>query len=154
MVSTMKMVDTKKETSRTGSSDGVRVNRTGRRTYTPQYKADVVKRCSEPGVSVAGVALAHGINANLVRRWIVHDRRTLSGALAKPQVALLPVTIEAAMSVQAQDAGTVTAIDTPRKQRSSGTAVIEVELYGARIHLRGGVDAQALCTLLDVLARR
>jgi transposase len=148
----MKMVDTKKETSRAGSRDGVRVNRTGRRTYTPQYKRDVVKRCSEPGVSVAGVALAHGINANLLRRWIVQHRHASCVLLAKPQVALLPVTIEAAMSIQ--DTAAVTTVDAPRKPRAAGTASIEVELYGARIHLRGGIDAQALCTLLDVLARQ
>ena len=118
MMSTTKIVDTRKEALRAGSSGGVQVNGTGRRTYTPQYKADVVKRCSAPGVSVAGVALAHGINANLVRRWIVHHRRTHSGAVVKPQVALLPVTIEAGTSVH--DAGTVTAADTPNKQRSPG----------------------------------
>ena len=148
----MKMVDTKKEALRARSASGVRINRTGRRTYTSQYKSDVVKRCSEPGVSVAGVALAHGINANLLRRWIVQHRCARSGSLAKPQVALLPVTIEAAMSVQ--DTATVITVDAPKKPRSAGTASIEVELYGARIHLRGGVDAQALRTVLDVLARQ
>ena len=152
MVSTMKMVDTKTEALRARSASGVRVNRTGRRTYTPQYKRDVVKHCSEPGVSVAGVALAHGINANLLRRWIVQHRRASGGRLAKPQVALLPLTIEAAMSVQ--DTAAVTTVDAPRKPRAASTASIEVELYGARIHLRGGVDAQALCTLLDVLGRQ
>ena len=84
----MKMVDTKKETSRAGSSDGVRVNRTGLRTYTPQYKRDVAKRGSEPGVSVAVVALAHGINAKLLRRWIVQHRRAPRDSLAKPQGTL------------------------------------------------------------------
>jgi len=33
-------------------------------------------------------------------------------------------------------------------------ATIEIELYGARIHLHGGVDAQALRSVLDVLAQR
>ncbi len=26
--------------------------------------------CQQPGASIAGIALAHGINANLVRRWL------------------------------------------------------------------------------------
>ena len=56
------------------------------------------------------------------------------------------------MSVQ--DTATVTTVDAPRKPRAAGTASIEVELYGARIHLHGGVDAQALRILLDVLARQ
>ncbi|GAA0782486.1 hypothetical protein GCM10009108_25300 [Castellaniella ginsengisoli] len=33
-------------------------------------KAQIVAQCRQPGVSVAGVALSHGINANLVRKWI------------------------------------------------------------------------------------
>jgi transposase-like protein len=58
----MKMVDTK-----SGAPLRVRVNRTGRRTYSREYKLEVVEECSAPGVSVAAVALSRRINANLVR---------------------------------------------------------------------------------------
>ena len=38
----------------------------GRRSYTPEYKRDVLQECEEPSVSVAaGVALARGTNTNL-----------------------------------------------------------------------------------------
>ncbi len=74
MVSTMKIVDTK-----SGSSFRVRVNRTGRRTYSPEYKLEIVDECSVPGVSVAAVALAHRMNANLVRRWIVQRQDRVTG---------------------------------------------------------------------------
>ena len=95
MVSTMKMVDTKKRIGQTGSVSGVRINRTGRRTYTLDYKRDVVRQCREPGVSVAAVAMQNGINANLVRRWMVRQRRELVAASTKPQSAMLPVAIAA-----------------------------------------------------------
>jgi transposase len=36
--------------------------------------------CQQPGASVAGVALAHGLNANLVRRWLKQGQPKL-GAL-------------------------------------------------------------------------
>ena len=42
----------------------------GRAVYDPQAKAEVVRACMKPGVSVAGMALQCGINANLLRRWI------------------------------------------------------------------------------------
>ena len=42
----------------------------GRAVYEPQVKAEVVRACMKPGVSVAGMALQCGINANLLRRWI------------------------------------------------------------------------------------
>ena len=151
MVSTMKMVDTKKRTAQVGSVAGVRVNRTGRRTFTLEYKLAVVKQCSEPGVSVAAIALGHRINANLLRRWIVCHQRALLGSDAKRQPAMLPVTIDSSASPQTE---LPQQIDAAPKRRRSPTASIEIEVYGVRIHLRGGVDAQALRSVLDVLAQR
>ncbi|MDR7267852.1 transposase [Pelomonas saccharophila] len=40
-----------------------------RRRYSESKKAQVLAECSEPGASVAKVAMAHGINANVVHRW-------------------------------------------------------------------------------------
>jgi len=40
-----------------------------RRKYSAAMKAQVVAECGEPGASVAKVAMAHGINANVVHRW-------------------------------------------------------------------------------------
>lgn len=42
-----------------------------RRTHDAQFKASVIAACREPGVSVAAVAQSHGLNANLVRKWLV-----------------------------------------------------------------------------------
>lgn len=41
-----------------------------RRTYSEEFKAQVVAASLEPGVSMAAVALANGLNANLLRRWV------------------------------------------------------------------------------------
>ena len=40
-----------------------------RRHYSEALKAQVMAECEAPGTSVAKVALAHGINANVVHRW-------------------------------------------------------------------------------------
>jgi len=40
-----------------------------RRRHAPEFKQGLVALC-QPGVSVSAVALAHGVNANLLRRWI------------------------------------------------------------------------------------
>ena len=40
-----------------------------RRSYSAQFRAQVLEQCAAPGVSVAKVALSHGINANVVHRW-------------------------------------------------------------------------------------
>jgi transposase len=42
-----------------------------RRRYHPEeFKQAVIEACSEPGASVAGIAMANGVNANQVRRWM------------------------------------------------------------------------------------
>ena len=41
-----------------------------RRLHSDEFKASAVAACMQPGVSLAAVALAHGINANLLRRWV------------------------------------------------------------------------------------
>ena len=39
----------------------------GRCVYDVAAKRELVKRCQQPGVSLAALALAHGVNANLLR---------------------------------------------------------------------------------------
>jgi len=41
-----------------------------RRQHSREFKAEVLQACREPGASVASVALARGVNANLVHRWL------------------------------------------------------------------------------------
>lgn len=41
-----------------------------RRIHSAEFKAHIVAACSQPGVSSASVAMANGVNANLVRRWV------------------------------------------------------------------------------------
>jgi len=45
-----------------------------RRHHGAEFKAKVVEECTRPGVSMAAVALAHGLNANLLRRWVVEKK--------------------------------------------------------------------------------
>lgn len=45
-------------------------HRTPRRVHGAELKARVLAQCREPEASVASVALANGLNANLVRKWL------------------------------------------------------------------------------------
>ena len=40
-----------------------------RRRHSAELKAKILAACEEPGASISAVALAHGLNANLVRKW-------------------------------------------------------------------------------------
>ena len=41
-----------------------------RRIHSDEFKADAVASCMQPGMSMAAVAMANGVNANLLRRWV------------------------------------------------------------------------------------
>ena len=46
-------------------------NPAARRRHSAELKTKVLAACNEPGASIAAVALSHGLNANLVRKWLV-----------------------------------------------------------------------------------
>lgn len=39
-----------------------------RRRHSPEFRASVIQACLQPGVSIAAVALANGLNANMMRK--------------------------------------------------------------------------------------
>lgn len=73
-----------------------------RRTYSEDFKAQVVAASLQPGISMAAVALANGLNANLLRRWVKeHREQTLEVDVpgsneesgGQPPPTLVPVTL-------------------------------------------------------------
>ena len=65
-------------------------SRKRRRRYDAALKAQIVAECDEPGASVANVAMAHGINANIVHGWRKLARQ--ADATGAP-VRFVPVTV-------------------------------------------------------------
>ncbi|HQS33531.1 transposase [Polaromonas sp.] len=52
------------------NNEGVAQAGRRRRRNSGEFKAQAVAACQQPGVSMAAVALAHGINGNLLRRGV------------------------------------------------------------------------------------
>jgi len=50
-----------------------------RRTYTAQFKTDLVAQCMDPAVSLAAVAIEHDLNPNVLRRWVIEHERLIVG---------------------------------------------------------------------------
>ena len=46
-----------------------------RRTYTAQFKADMVAQCLQGDVSLASLAVDHGMNPNVLHRWVLEHER-------------------------------------------------------------------------------
>lgn len=112
--------------------------RDGRCRYDAKAKAELVRRCLEPGVSVAALALAHGLNANLLRKWITLALRKRSSS---ERPVLLPVTTQPIAA-------------TPTRAPTPSDGAIELLLPGGTIRVRGAIDAATLGTVIDCLSRR
>jgi len=123
-----KMVDAivKQESEAKTGVVGVRT----RRTYSKQFKAEVAQQCLMPGASVSAIALSHGINANVIRKWLPPGPVPVARA-----PVLLPVTI-------APDA---------RPAQPGAAQPIELSIHGATLRLPPGFATQDLRSILQVL---
>lgn len=127
-----------------------KVTRQGRRQYEPASKARLVDACLEPGASVAGLALQHEVNANLLRKWIVKRQRQV--ASGQQAVAALPDGGTFVRVVSSADRGAI------RVGAMAGTAITQPSLprvvaempNGVRLTLEGR-DMQMLAAMIDAL---
>jgi len=119
-----------------------------RRLHERAFKDELIAQSLVPGASVAAIAMKGGINANLLFKWRREHVRAM--VVSAPTAAtLLPVCVipEAASASTVQPTVRVG----PAINRSSHPGVIEVEIAGAQLRLRGAVDETALNTVLRAL---
>lgn len=67
-----------------------------RRRHSAEFKAEAVNACTQPGVSIAAVALHYQLNANLLRRWIAESESVPAAApsrsaLVAPAAEFMPL---------------------------------------------------------------
>jgi len=80
-----------------------------RRRFTPAFKARILADCQQPGASIARIALDHGLNANLVHKWIRASRQQ------SPSSSFLPIALPApSAQSQASGSGESIRIEIPR----------------------------------------
>lgn len=127
-------MDTKNKPARSGKPE--------RRRHSAAFKRRLIEQTLTPGVSVARIALDNGVNTNLLFKW----RRDHVRARRVETPTLLPVAINEPSSEPAQFAAPTPAT------RAVAAGVIEIELGGARIRLKGTVDLAALRVTLQMLS--
>ena len=69
-----------------------------RRMHGALFKTQVMAECQQPGTSVAAVALAHGLNVNLLRKWLVGRGIKRTGLAAPRTVTRKPASVDASVS--------------------------------------------------------
>jgi transposase-like protein len=98
-----------------------------RRHHTPEFKRQVVALC-QPGVSTSAVALAHGVNANMLRRWIRESSEVSPQRTSQMQSKLVPVQVEVPIPTQ------------------TGESIeIDIQRNGMRIGIRWPVQQAGVC---------
>jgi transposase len=130
-----------------------------RRQHEKSFKAELVAQCLLPGASVAAIALAGGINANLLFKWRRDHLRSqrLGSAAPSSSAVLVPVHVAAVMDADSghsqssvpSPASTALAVAPQHRVRTTG--IIELDIAGAVLRLRGPVDEASLCSVLRAL---
>lgn len=139
--------------------DGLIVGRKrdGRNIYSSAGKRALIHACLQPGISVAGSALANGVNANLLRKWIqrYQGRPSSKKPAAKSNhrpLPLLPIQLSEPTPAAKAERNSPLNIE-PSKTVEAQSNQIEIEIAGAKLTLRGHVDAKQLRLVLACLAR-
>jgi transposase len=115
----------------------------GRCVYDKAAKRELVRRCLQPGVSLARTAMEHGVNANLVRKWV---RVQTGSSLTRRRRALPALPGASLVAVRTNDPAPVNS--------SSADGYLELVVAGVTIRVHGRIDAHSLSVALDCLARR
>ncbi|MCL4760457.1 MAG: transposase [Burkholderiales bacterium] len=113
-----------------------------RRRHTREEKLAIVRECLQPGASLAGVALAHRANANMVRKWVVKFQHGGFGPVPGGGTALVPVVV-----------GRRSPARVPVKPATSGPT-LEIELPRGVIRVYGVLEPGLLESFIAALAGR
>ena len=106
-----------------------------RRRHSAAFKAEAVRACMHPGVSIAAVALHYRLNANLLRRWVADHEPQQSDAIIPSDK---PMTIKQAEFVPLQ-------LNLPDTAASTPDIVIEIRRGAAMVAVRWPASAAAEC---------
>jgi transposase len=93
-----------------------------RRYYSPELKLQVVAASARADASIAGLAMQHGVNANIVHRWL---REHSQGTLVAQPLAFVPVTLEPGIEVDVSTTRTQ-ALPEIRMELRRGAATVTV----------------------------
>ncbi|HEY1394319.1 MAG TPA: transposase [Methylibium sp.] len=118
-----------------------------RRQHDRAFKEELVRQSLEPGASVSAIALRNGINANMLFKWRREQRRAV--AMREAPAVLLPVEVTPRAAVTTVPAPIATTTPTPEPPARNG--VIEMDIAGVQIRVRGAVDEASLCSVLRAL---
>jgi transposase len=120
-----------------------------RRHHEQAFKTRLIEEGLKPGASVSAIAMESGINANLLFKWL-RDHRRASKPVNATGTVLLPVRVTQAGEADVGPSSRSPSV-APPVAHSTRSGVIELEIAGAQLRLRGSVDEASLCSVLRAL---
>lgn len=121
-------------------------SRKGRRNYNLDFKKRLAIAACAPGISVARLALEHGINANMLHKWRRAHLASGGGTeLAQPEFLAVRIAPPGNALAQRPVHAPLPRIDSPASKQAAPTpGVIEIRVRAATLRLEGAVDAATL----------
>lgn len=109
------------------------------RRHSPEFKARVIAACLQPGVSIAAVALANGLNANFLRSWVKahrHQQEPTEMPAIEPQRCIAPV---------AHSTPTLVPVAVQRSSEETPSIELEIRRQQTVVQMRWPVSEAATC---------
>src|SRR5690349_20124196 len=74
--------------------------RDGRCIYDAEAKLELIRASLQPGVSIARLAMEHGVNANLLRTWVARYQREHSQTIEASTIEMKRQSMDAFIPVR------------------------------------------------------
>lgn len=117
-----------------------------RQRYSREFKRQIVEASLTPGASIAAVAQAHGINANLLHKWRWSYRNGEYGTFAEPPTLAAVQTVNPARLAVAKPSQPTTI-----RANTKPSGYIELYFNQTRVLVHGAPDSQTLRNIIDTL---
>ena len=115
----------------------VDTGRRRRRTHSAHFKAEAVGACQQPGISIAAVALARGLNAAMLHRWVKAAERSRNPIAIR-------TTVPSAINESSEGFVPMSLPSSP----AEGVIRIEVKRRGGTVSVEWPASAGHECALL------
>jgi transposase len=128
--------------------------RDGKYQYRESAKQALITLCQQPGASVSAIAVANGINPNVVRRWL--NLAQVGRALPHDgPAALLPVMLAGEAVAEAEAETSISETRSTTTMRTSpATVEFRIECATATVRFNAPLDAETLKLIAASLAQR
>lgn len=116
------------------------------RRHSEEFRERVIELARQPNTSVAAVALANGLNANMLRRWVrdAEVAGTAGDETVSPRDGALPAFVQLPMH-------TPPSPPTAVPQQTAAGVEVEIQRNGTTVRANLPVDSRSAAWLREVM---